>query len=236
MAVEEKRNAAFVAAEKLAEWSPLVKQNSLHRPVANQQDSLMTASRVEEMDKSVTMDVSEAKDSTRKRRRGRSSTGGRSSVGSNGGSTNKIGPKKFEKQVVGSRIAKWFEDTLYYGTVVSHKEPTAKGERHFWFVEYDDGDSEDMDRRDLVAALDLYNERKDEDPALLKDGDTAGGGKAVVEQAHDTALRNDHRLGGETGQPPNEKDETPAVASDAASAKEVSSPMDQASEEEQEFV
>ncbi|KAG7372043.1 hypothetical protein IV203_018186 [Nitzschia inconspicua] len=61
----------------------------------------------------------------------------------------KISPKQY----IGSRIAKKFEDGIvYYGKVKKYN-----ARKKWWWIEYDDGDHEEMDAKDLHASLELYS-------------------------------------------------------------------------------
>ena len=57
------------------------------------------------------------------------------------------------EQHIGHRIAKYFGDKLYLGSVTKHGEN--KG-NEIWEIRYDDGDEESMSRTALNSALDLY--------------------------------------------------------------------------------
>ena len=54
---------------------------------------------------------------------------------------------------IGDRIAKYFGDKLYLGSVTKYGEN--KGKEMFW-ISYDDGDEEPMSRTALISALNLY--------------------------------------------------------------------------------
>ena len=54
---------------------------------------------------------------------------------------------------IGDRIAKYFDGTLYLGSVTKHGENN--GNEMFW-IRYDDGDEESMSRTALESALHLY--------------------------------------------------------------------------------
>ena len=72
-------------------------------------------------------------------------------------------PKELEEKVkgvgdlwgdcVGSRVMKPFGEDLYEGTVVEHFEGAGGG---LWRVRYEDGDEEDVELPELMAAMDLY--------------------------------------------------------------------------------
>ena len=64
---------------------------------------------------------------------------------------------------VGTRIAKEFDGTIYYGTVVEMwKEMKAKR----WHVVYDDDDNEDLNKKELAEAKRLYAKFPETNPVL----------------------------------------------------------------------
>lgn len=63
------------------------------------------------------------------------------------------------KKHTDARVAKYFDDGLFFGTITKYD-----GKANFWFVLYDDGDSEQFDKRDLNEALRLYKKHADKDP------------------------------------------------------------------------
>lgn len=56
------------------------------------------------------------------------------------------------------RIAKYFEGSLYFGTVIRYLT-----KEKLWHISYDDGDQEEFDEKDLKKALDLYESKKASD-------------------------------------------------------------------------
>jgi hypothetical protein len=65
------------------------------------------------------------------------------------------------------RIAKVFRKGLFFGTIIEYSPSTENKEQtDLWRVEYDDGDVEDYDEKELVRFLKLYvtNLEKDENP------------------------------------------------------------------------
>eukprot|EP00594_Rhizosolenia_setigera_P012803 CAMPEP_0178973692 /NCGR_PEP_ID=MMETSP0789-20121207/21894_1 /TAXON_ID=3005 /ORGANISM="Rhizosolenia setigera, Strain CCMP 1694" /LENGTH=452 /DNA_ID=CAMNT_0020661647 /DNA_START=530 /DNA_END=1888 /DNA_ORIENTATION=- len=60
---------------------------------------------------------------------------------------------------VEKRIAKYFEGSLYFGTVVKFLTKA-----QLWHIVYDDGDQEEFDEKDMKKALDLYESEKASDP------------------------------------------------------------------------
>ena len=59
------------------------------------------------------------------------------------------------KTINNRRIAKLFEQGLYFGTVNYYDN-----RRKLWRIDYDDNDSEDFDRQEIVKALQLYDREK----------------------------------------------------------------------------
>jgi hypothetical protein len=64
---------------------------------------------------------------------------------------------------VGRRIAKYFDGNLYFGTV---REKRDTEEVPVWFIEYDDGDTEELEAYELRAQFTVYVEHLEEDPYL----------------------------------------------------------------------
>lgn len=56
---------------------------------------------------------------------------------------------------VGQRVANKFSDGVYYGTISSYNNGKSEVGA-LWHIDYDDGDAEDYDVRDLCKALSLY--------------------------------------------------------------------------------
>ena len=81
--------------------------------------------------------------------------GKKSSVSSLSDTPSKVSNYKgtlFKVSLVGSRVAKEFEDgKTYFGTVASFSTV-----RRLWFVTYDDGDREEMDADEIASALELF--------------------------------------------------------------------------------
>ena len=65
--------------------------------------------------------------------------------------------KPDSKSFLMTRVAKNFDGNTYFGTIQAIKGV-------YWHVVYDDGDEEDFDKKDLVAALKLYEKTKKSDP------------------------------------------------------------------------
>ena len=69
-------------------------------------------------------------------------------------------------QFVGRRVAKYFFDdgrssgelTKFFGTVTRHLRPADDLPEH-WRIQYDDGDSEDIDLEELLHAIALEEEQ-----------------------------------------------------------------------------
>jgi hypothetical protein len=69
---------------------------------------------------------------------------------------------------IGQRVAKFFGDDVFFGTIKKYIEPGA-GEFDLWHIVYDDDDQEDFDSKDLRKALNLYKQRRSEDKASKVD-------------------------------------------------------------------
>ena len=54
--------------------------------------------------------------------------------------------------LVNKRIAKKFSNKLYFGTITNYNQ-----QQKFWCINYDDGDYEEMEFKDLNACLKLYD-------------------------------------------------------------------------------
>ena len=52
---------------------------------------------------------------------------------------------------IGSRISREFDSKIYHGTVDGHNP-----RRRLWHVTYDDGDAEELDRYELLSAIELF--------------------------------------------------------------------------------
>lgn len=57
----------------------------------------------------------------------------------------------FGEQFVGKRVAKFFDEGKFFGTIGSY-------DGAFWRIKYEDGDAEDMERKDLLHAIALAEE------------------------------------------------------------------------------
>ena len=85
----------------------------------------------------------------------------------------------------GTRVAKFFRDTLYYGVVIGcyldmenthvlvpHSKRSKKANEivpsYLWHVKYSDGDEEDLDWRGLHEALDLFKVKQDKNLLKIK--------------------------------------------------------------------
>ena len=64
---------------------------------------------------------------------------------------------------INKRVAKWFDDDLYFGIVESISNQGEGGEV-WWHILYDDDDQEDFDARQLRKGLKEYEENKSSDP------------------------------------------------------------------------
>ncbi|KAL3923294.1 MAG: hypothetical protein SGILL_001733 [Bacillariaceae sp.] len=67
------------------------------------------------------------------------------------------------REYINQRVAKWFDDDLYFGTIksISHQ---GEGGDVWWHVLYDDDDQEDFDVRQLRKGLKDYEENQSSDP------------------------------------------------------------------------
>ena len=54
------------------------------------------------------------------------------------------------------RVAKFFKDELFYGTVTEYLPPLEADEYPLWKIKYDDGDGEDWDRDELLEGVRLF--------------------------------------------------------------------------------
>ena len=75
-------------------------------------------------------------------------------------------PRKF----INWRVAKSFEDfdgDIFFGTITKYQPPSAEGENDaLWYVNYDDGDAEDFDVKDMIEGLRLYHKNRREDDMM----------------------------------------------------------------------
>ncbi len=60
---------------------------------------------------------------------------------------------------INRRIAKYFGEGLFYGTIVSY---TTDKRTLYWQIEYEDGDSEEMDYKEVMEQIDLFDSLKSE--------------------------------------------------------------------------
>ncbi|KAL9191506.1 hypothetical protein ACHAXT_001212 [Thalassiosira profunda] len=67
------------------------------------------------------------------------------------------------KDLVRKRVSKNFDGDVYYGTIMEYDDSETPP---FWHVEYDDGDEEDMDKKDLIKALKHYEKHRKDDPNM----------------------------------------------------------------------
>lgn len=66
---------------------------------------------------------------------------------------------------VGRRVAKYFDVVLYYGSVREYTPPDLNDESvDLWNILYDDGDNEDLERKELDECFDLYRRNETGDP------------------------------------------------------------------------
>lgn len=70
---------------------------------------------------------------------------------------------------IGVRVAKYFGDDVFFGTIKRYIEPPS-GESDLWHVVYDDDDQEDYDAKDLRKAMALYKQKRSEDKMSVVSG------------------------------------------------------------------
>ena len=56
-------------------------------------------------------------------------------------------------------MAKYFDQDIYYGTVTTSKPFKSDKGILLWHVQYDDEDSEDLNKEELIQAIDLYKSK-----------------------------------------------------------------------------
>jgi len=72
--------------------------------------------------------------------------------------------RKVGEDLIGSRVAKFFDKELYFGTVAKFLPAEMVEEKvDVWVIEYDDGDVEDFDASELKKHSALYKRRQGED-------------------------------------------------------------------------
>jgi len=74
-------------------------------------------------------------------------------------------PTKQGKDYEGDRVAKDFDGEIYFG-IVGDVWRDSDEEVDLWRITYDDNDAEDMDKKELLKALKLYEKEKAKDPKL----------------------------------------------------------------------
>ena len=75
--------------------------------------------------------------------------------------------KSNPKGYVGRRVAKFFDDELYFGRIRKFDPKTLAGDTEatlIWKVIYDDGDKEEYDVEDMYEFLNIYKENESQDP------------------------------------------------------------------------
>ena len=86
---------------------------------------------------------------------------------------------------INARVAKNFDDGLFFGTITKYD-----GNANFWFVLYDDGDSEQFDKRDLNKALRLYKKNAAKDPEnKSKQSENKVGAKRAASRSNNKAKK-----------------------------------------------
>ena len=103
-------------------------------------------------------------------------------------------PAKEPKEVVvGERVAKFFDDKLYFGVIKCFHEKTKEDETNLWSVEYEDGDSEDYDLVEIKELLDIYKHNKKTSPIAVSTKSTAS---RKNNNTYSSDGRNENRKGG----------------------------------------
>lgn len=64
---------------------------------------------------------------------------------------------------VGKRVAKYFGEDVFFGTVEKYIPPTSPNDEDLWHIHYDDEDQEDYDLKDLRKNLKIYEKHQDKD-------------------------------------------------------------------------
>ena len=57
------------------------------------------------------------------------------------------------------RVAKYFDGIIYYGTITTSRPFRSDKGILLWHVEYDDGDSEDFNKEEVMEAIELYKSK-----------------------------------------------------------------------------
>ena len=57
------------------------------------------------------------------------------------------------------RVAKYFDQNIYYGTITNSKPFKSENGILLWHVQYDDDDSEDFNKEEVMEAINLYKSR-----------------------------------------------------------------------------
>ena len=68
--------------------------------------------------------------------------------------------------VVGTRVAKEFEQVLYTGIVTEYLHPISSDDDPLWQIEYDDGDQQQLDISELNARISLFKNMEKKLPIL----------------------------------------------------------------------
>lgn len=71
---------------------------------------------------------------------------------------------KPEKEYDGDRIAKLFDEDVYFGTVGEYWYDSEETKVYLWRIKYDDGDEEDVEKNEFLGMLELYEKNKADDP------------------------------------------------------------------------
>ena len=57
------------------------------------------------------------------------------------------------------RVAKYFDQDIYYGTITNSKPFKSENGILLWHVQYDDDDSEGFNKEEVMEAINLYKSR-----------------------------------------------------------------------------
>ena len=57
------------------------------------------------------------------------------------------------------RVAKYFDGDIYYGTITTSKPFKSDKGILLWHVQYDDEDSEDLNKEELIQAIELFKSK-----------------------------------------------------------------------------
>ena len=88
---------------------------------------------------------------------------------------------------INDRVSKWFDEDLYFGTVTGYDK-----KEKLWKILYDDDDEEEFEKKELIVAIQLYQDKKYSDPKLKKKGKgklkkKVGSGRKLAKTGHSEA-------------------------------------------------